>query len=77
MTSCQMGDKALIVVGDIVDVLDVDGSCLYHGIVRYCPCAPGDSWRIETEHEIAYVQTFGSLVKRKAIPLATVSRRIF
>lgn len=60
-----MSGEALINIGDIIDVLDVEGSRLYHGIVRGYPCATGDSWKIETDHEIVYVQTFGSIVKRK------------
>lgn len=60
-----MGDPKRIDVGDEVDVLDLEGSRLYHGVVLGLPCATGDAWKIETASDIVYVQTFGSLVKRK------------
>ena len=54
--------------GDTVDVLDTDGSCLYKGVVLGLPSATGDCWKIETKWEIAYVQMFGSIVKKKVTP---------
>jgi hypothetical protein len=52
--------------GDTVYV-NVDGEehCIIHGIVRSMPCATGDSWIIESNWGVHYVQTFACLTRQK------------
>ena len=54
-----------IVEGDYVHVIDHEGNVLYRGIVRSRPGGPGDAWHIETTDEVVYVQTYGSICKKK------------
>ncbi len=55
-----------IQVGDTVTVDFMgDGSVLTIGVVRYTPCATGDSWIIENDYGVHYVQQFASMTRKK------------
>lgn len=57
-----------IVEGDFVTVEWGHGQCSISGIVRYAPCATGDSWAIENERGLYYVQSFEVMTKLKEQP---------
>lgn len=59
--------QELIQEGDDVTVYPVgDQQGWFHGKVRYMPQAAGECWIIETQYELFYVQTFGSIRKPKS-----------